>query len=356
MSKKSVIVGMSGGVDSSVCAAILKSRGYRVIGMTMQLLDDAHASRCCNVSDVTDAKRVCAQLGIPHYTLNTKTLFKDSVIDPFIRSYLNGETPNPCVNCNRFIKFDALLEKANALGIDYVATGHYCKKTYSNKTKTYRLNQAADDQKDQTYFLYMLNQATLSRVLFPLGGYTKTEIRRIAQHHGLITANKKESQDICFVQNYKPFVEKHSDPADRKPGSIVDTTGRYLGDHQGLYLYTVGQRRGLNLGTEVPYYVIELDTDTNRVIVDTQPAMSVQTISLHTVSFMNPNEPIHAQTYSIKTRYQMPPILGTVQTYDPASATAVIQLNTPTHATANGQSLVLYDKNRVVGGGIIGSN
>ena len=350
--RRSVIVGMSGGVDSSVTAAILKKRGYRVIGITMQLLSEQEESRCCNVSDVTDAKRVCQHLNIPHYTLNSRDLFKSSVIDPFVDSYLQGETPNPCVNCNRFIKFTALLKQADALGIQYVATGHYCKKTYNPKLNQYYLKKAADDAKDQTYFLYMLPQNVLKRLLFPLGNFEKPEIRQLATQYNLITAEKKDSQDICFVQQYKPFIESHSTPEQRKSGAIVDTTGKYLGDHQGLYKYTIGQRRGLNLGTETPYYVVAIQPQYNRLVVSPVRVQNYR-IHLHTVNFINTGDPNYEYNYSIKTRYQMNPVNAKITAYNNLNNTAIITLDTPTYASAPGQSLVLYQGDRVVGGGVI---
>ena len=348
---------MSGGVDSSVTAALLKKRGYNVIGVTMQLLptEEVKKSACCNLSAISDAKRVCAKLDIPHYTVNLRDPFKTHVIDNFVNQYIQGMTPNPCVECNRYIKFDELLKKADALGIDLVATGHYCKRTYSAKTKTYRLKAATDDAKDQSYFLYMLDQQRLSRILFPLGGFTKPEVREMAESFGLLNAKKADSQDICFVtkKDYKHFVETHSQDKDRKPGLIVDKSGKVLGNHQGLYRYTIGQRRGLNLGSETPMFVIDMDSKTNTITVGQPEDLRSQLVRVASFGLIDPNESLD-RTFQVKTRYQMRPI--TCRVNRESENSAILDFLGDTDFISLGQSAVLYDKDRIVGGGIIAGN
>ncbi|NBV42185.1 tRNA 2-thiouridine(34) synthase MnmA, partial [bacterium] len=242
---------MSGGVDSSVTAALLKRRGYDVIGVTMQLLpkEQEKQSACCNLDAICDAQRVAAKLNIPHYVLNIRDTFKEKVIDYFVDHYISGLTPNPCVECNRHIKFDELRRMGDDLGTDYVATGHYVRRTFSPKKGLYFLKKAKDLSKDQSYFLYMLNSESLSKTFFPLGGYLKTEIRAIADQLGLINAKKPDSQEICFVTKgtYKEFVEQQLDGKPVEGGTISDLDGKVLGFHSGIHHFTIGQRKGLGI-------------------------------------------------------------------------------------------------------------
>lgn len=353
--KKRVLLGMSGGIDSSVTAALLKKRGYDVIGITMQLVpkETEKQSACCNLSSINDAKRVANQLNIPHYTINIRDEFKHHVIDYFVNEYMVGKTPNPCVECNRYIKFDALLEKAKELNADYVATGHYCKITYSNKYKRYYLNKAKDNHKDQSYFLYMLSQEQLSRTLFPLGNYLKSEIREMARKFNLITANKQESQDICFVtkNSYKEFIEKQVEKESLKPGNIVDIDGNILGQHHGLYKYTIGQRKGLNISANKPLYVIKINSKNNEVVVGDKDFLSSHNFKIDNLQLVNPSLTQEKKSYSIKVRYQMIPFKGHLSNLN--ATTAILNSATPIQFITPGQSCVIYDNEKVIGGGII---
>ncbi len=346
---------MSGGVDSSVAAALLKRRGYDVIGITMQMLQQDHEkqSACCNITSVNDAKRVCSKLKIPHYTINIRDSFKKHVIDPFVNQYLQGQTPNPCVECNRHIKFDELYVKAKELDAEYVATGHYCKKTYSAKQKQYLLNRAKDSHKDQTYFLYMMTPEKLNYTLFPLGNLLKSEIRQLAQQFGLVNANKPESQDICFItgKTYKDFIEEQVKDRPVVEGDIIDLNGKVLGRHKGIHTVTIGQRKGLGLTTEEPVYVLKINGFNQQVIVGPKDAMASGTLTITDVVLISPNEPIIGKTVQMKSRYNMTPFAAKVKTFDGSTMTLALPVK-QTFITP-GQSGVLYQKDRVIGGGII---
>ena len=254
MHNKKVLLGMSGGVDSSVAAVLLQEQGYEVIGATMKLWESECAEvegGCCSLSSTYDAKRVCDKLGIPHYTLNFKKEFEKNVIDDFIENYRMGRTPNPCIECNKFMKFDLFYKKAQELGCEYIATGHYAKTEYSEKYDTYVLKKSEAERKDQSYVLYNIPREIIGKVLFPLGGFkSKDEIRKIAEEHGLLVAHKPDSQEICFIpdNDYGSFLEKRlagSNDKMLKSGDITDKSGKVLGKHKGLIHYTVGQRKGL---------------------------------------------------------------------------------------------------------------
>ena len=354
MNKKRVVVGMSGGVDSSVTAAILKARGFDVIGITMQLLpfEEQKQSACCNLGAVSDARRVCQALDIPHYVINSRDIFKEKVIDPFINTYKIGQTPNPCVECNRFIKFDELLNRANVLDAHYIATGHYCKITKAKKSNQYYIKAANDQGKDQSYFLYMINQPTLKRLLFPLGRYTKDQIREKASALGLLNANRPDSQEICFVsqKSYRSFVESRLPEDSIKPGNITHMDGRILGRHDGIHNYTIGQRKGLYISYPTPLYVHHIDDATNTVVVGEKDALKQHHITLHTFSSVS-GDPIPPQTVDIKLRYLMKPIKAKVTQSTEHSAQLYLQSS---HAFITpGQSCVLYKGDRILGGGII---
>ena len=271
--KKKVMLGMSGGVDSSVAAAILKKQGYDVIGVTLQIWPEILCGPqpeggCCSLSAVEDARKVAFQLDIPYYVLNFQDIFEKNVIKYFIEEYTKGRTPNPCIACNRYVKFEAMLNKAVSMDIDYVATGHYAKIEYDDVLGRYLLKKSATDKKDQTYALYNMNQYQLERTLFPIGDFNKEQVRQIAEELGFVVADKPDSQEICFVtdNNYAGFISSRlTEPM--PPGNFVDTEGNILGRHKGIYNYTVGQRKGLGLSLGQPMYVVKLDVENNEVVL-----------------------------------------------------------------------------------------
>lgn len=351
--KERVIVGMSGGVDSSVTAAILKKRGYDVIGMTLQLLpkEEEKQSKCCNLSAVDDAKRVCDQLKIPHYSVNSRLPFQEKVISPFIHSYLNGQTPNPCVECNRYIKFDELYEHAKALDARYIATGHYCKRTRSRDGQQFYLKKAKDQSKDQSYFLYMLSSKQLSYILFPLGNFEKRHIRDIAKTYGFRNAEKADSQEICFVQgSYKDYVTSKIDFSP-KAGPIINKEGKVLGQHQGIHAYTIGQRKRLGISSPHPLYVQNILAAQNTIIVGNANEITHREIKLNQFSTVNNPKDVINKRFKIKTRYQMTPFIASVSAIDGTKATLKVQ--EAQNQISPGQSAVLYEGDFVRGGGVI---
>lgn len=272
MELKKILVGMSGGVDSSAAALILKQSGYEVDGCTLKLFEGENETSpdmrtCCSVTDVMDAKSVCRKLGIEHYVFNFKDLFREKVMDAFAQSYINGETPNPCINCNRYIKFDKMLARAKELGYDGIATGHYARTVYDEKSERYLLKKAADERKDQTYVLYNMTQEQLARTLFPLWNMDKPEIRSIAEEHGLVNARKPDSQDICFVPDgdYAAFIERHTGKTFPQ-GDFIGTDGIKMGTHSGYIHYTIGQRKGLGAAFGKPVFVCGKDPVLNTEI------------------------------------------------------------------------------------------
>lgn len=358
------MVAMSGGVDSSLTAALMKEQGYDVIGINMRLHGSGPAEEeqayalnksCCSIVEMEDARRVCQQIGVPFYAMNFEKEFRQSVIDYFCAEYERGRTPNPCVACNAFMKFRFLLNKALALGADYLATGHYCRNVYDEISGQYKLMKAVDANKDQSYVLYMLNQQQLSRIKFPLGDYTKAQTRQMAADYGLTVANKPESQDICFVAggDYRDFLVQKRGEEIAKPGPIVNTVGEVVGQHQGLPFYTIGQRKGLGMATPKPTYVLKVLPDTNTLVVGEDADLRQREFEADNVSFVHddwPHEPVRVK---VKVRYKAQEMPGLVEVLNRQEGSVRIVLDEPQRAVTPGQAAVFYNGNEVIGGGVI---
>ena len=359
-----VVVAMSGGVDSSVAAALLKQQGYDVIGITMQVWPDVseeeayRSGGCCSLAAVEDARRVAGMLGIPHYVLNLKEIFEERVIANFCHEYIIGRTPNPCLICNRDIKFGALLARAMEIDASYVATGHYARIARSPDGR-FLLLRGVDREKDQSYALYMLTQDQLSRAMFPLGNMKKAEVRRMAREIGLPVAEKAESQEICFVTSgsYADFIRRRY-PGRFKPGPIIDcTTGRIVGIHRGLPEYTIGQRRGLRVEAGKPMYVIDIDAKGNTVMVGPKEKTFSSGLIASSVNFIPFEELGEPMRVTCKVRYRAEEAGGIIERYTSSGRQKMVKLtfDEPQRAIAPGQSAVFYDGEVVVGGGIIES-
>ena len=354
-----VLLAMSGGVDSSVAAVLLQKRGYEVIGVTMQIWQESHPDPrhggCCSLGAVEDARRVARRLGIPHYVLNFRRVFADTVIRDFIHEYRRGRTPNPCVQCNRFVKFDALLKKADELGCDYIATGHYARVRYNPHTGRWNLLRAVNKDKDQSYVLYMLNQEQLRRSLFPLGTLpSKEQTRQIAREMGLWTADKPDSQEMCFVAHlggYHQFLREVT-PDAFKPGEIRDVHGRVLGMHQGIALYTIGQRRRLNIPSPVPMYVLRILPEENAIIVGTEDQLYEREMWVGDVVWSSIPELTKPLKVMAKIRYNMPAAPAKVFPTEREDQVRVV-FDQPVRAITHGQIAVFYRGETVVGGGTI---
>jgi tRNA-uridine 2-sulfurtransferase len=351
-SQTRVVVAMSGGVDSSVVAALLKSQGYEVIGITLQLYDHGVAvgkkGACCAGQDIQDARRVADTLGIPYYVLNYESKFKDAVMDDFVETYLAGSTPIPCVRCNQSVKFKDLLQTARDLGADCMATGHYVQRVMNNNRA--ELHRGADPDKDQSYFLFATTQEQLDFLRFPLGGLRKEETRALADKFGLAVADKPDSQDICFVPTggYAKVIEKLR-PGASEPGEIVHVDGRILGAHAGIIHYTVGQRKGLVSGSSEPLYVVKLDAPNKRVVVGPREALARNAFTIKELNWLDTLSDRDA--IRVKVRSAQPPVLASIH---PSSlANARIDLADAYEGIAPGQACVVYDGDRVLGGGWI---
>ena len=352
---KKVMIGMSGGVDSSVAAFLLQKESFEVIGATMKLynnedIDFVSEKTCCSLDDVLDAKSVCARLGIRHYTLNMTDDFKKEVIERFISAYQNGFTPNPCIDCNRYMKFAKMLHKAQELDIDYVATGHYAR--IEKQGDRYILKKAVDLSKDQSYVLYSLTQEQLKVTKFPLGNYTKQQVREIAEENGFVNARKHESQDICFVPDgdYSKFIEYYTGKT-YPCGDFVDMNGKRLGEHKGIIRYTIGQRRGLGLALPASMYVVEKDVDNNKVILGFNDDLFKKEVNVKNISFTACDGLDKPERLCAKIRYNQKEQPATVTQTDENHFTIVF--DEPQRAITKGQAAVLYDGDTVVGGGTI---
>ena len=351
---KTVIAAMSGGVDSSAAAALLLEQGYRVIGVTMNVWpeEDTGCSRsCCSTTDIDDARFVCAKLGIPHYVLNMREIFKRDVIDYFAAEYMRGRTPNPCIACNAHMKFEALLHKAEALGADYIATGHYARLART-ADGSFRLRRSADARKDQTYVLYMLDEGRLAHVLLPCGGYTKPEIRAIAENFGLPTFRKPDSQDLCFIgpEGYAGFIRENCGALAR-PGDIVGPDGRLLGRHDGVFRFTVGQHKGLGAFSQEKLFVTRIDAETARVFVGPEEALYSASMQVADLRLPAPGALSDGERVGVKIRYAAPEAGATVH-FQP-DGTLRVEFDAPQRAVTPGQAAVFYRDDMVLGGGVI---
>lgn len=343
---------MSGGVDSSVSAILLKEQGYDVIGITMKLYEGEIDGSCCSITSTMDAKRVCDYLEIPHYTLSFKGDFKKYVIDDFINCYANCTTPNPCIECNKYLKFGAMYQKAKELECDYIATGHYAKIEYSEKYKRQVLKMSNAVAKDQSYVLYNLPSELLDKVLFPLGNFnSKREIREIARKHNLLVANKADSEDICFIPhgNYKEFLEK-SQYIKSIEGNIVNKCGKILGTHTGLYKYTIGQRKGLGISYKEPLFVIGFNKIKNELIVGNEDELYCKEFLVSNINLLTCNEIKENLKVQVKIRYSSNLYQATIIQY---GENIKVILDNPQKAITPGQSAVFYDKDIIIGGGKI---
>lgn len=357
MKNTKVVVGMSGGVDSSVAAYLLKEQGYDVIGVTMQIWQDEERTieeengGCCGLSAVDDARRVAADLGIPYYVMNFKNEFKCKVIDYFIDEYRNGRTPNPCIACNRYVKWESLLKRSLDIGADYIATGHYAQIDKLPNGR-YALKRSATLAKDQTYALYNLTQEQLSRTLMPVGAYSKDEIREIAQKIDLQVANKPDSQDICFVPDgdYAGFIERETSEVIPE-GNFVTADGTILGRHRGIVHYTVGQRKGLGLSLGYPAFVLEIRPETNEVVIGTNEESMTHTVRANRLNFMSVDDITEPTKVFAKIRYNHKGAWCTVSKV--GKDEVVCEFEEAQRAVTPGQAVVFYDGDYVMGGGTI---
>jgi tRNA-specific 2-thiouridylase len=348
---KKVMMAMSGGVDSSAAAVLLKEKGCEVIGVYMKLFNNDDNLKILNKAS-EDAKKAADDLEIPFYEFNFSDIFKKRVIDYFMKEYLKGRTPNPCIECNYYLKFDCLLKQCKKLNIDFLATGHYAKVKCDKNSNRFLLSKAVDQHKDQSYFLYKLKQEQLSKIIFPLGGYTKTEIRKIAEETGLVTAEKPESQEICFIPNddYRTFINNRAEKA-IKPGPILDTGGNKVGIHKGIPFYTIGQRKGLGLALGYPAYVIDINVNNNAIIVGKKEDIFSKMLVAGDVNYIMIKELKASMDVDVKIRYKALPERAVI--YPISQNKVKIIFNKPVKSVTPGQSAVFYLGENVIGGGII---
>ena len=350
MQNKKVLLGMSGGVDSSVSALLLKKEGYDVIGTTLELFA---GSSCCNIETYIDAKNVCNSIGIPHFTYNCKEQFKNHVINDFINCYSNCKTPNPCIECNKYMKFGYMWDKAKELGCNYIATGHYAKTEYSEKYNRWVLKKSKAGRKDQSYVLWNIPKELIEHVLFPLADFEeKEQIREMARENNLKVANKPDSEDICFVPdgNYKKFLENNSDIKPKK-GNIVTTKGEILGKHNGLYNYTIGQRKGLGISYKEPLFVVGFNKEKNEVIVGVKDEIYKKEMYVTDINLLLFDEIKEKMKVNVKTRYSSKEETATIQMID--NNTMKVEFENLVARITPGQSAVFYLEDIVVGGGKI---
>ena len=355
--KKKVAVGMSGGVDSSVAAYLLKEQGYDVIGVTMQIWQDedplaqAENGGCCGLSAVDDARRVADRLGIPYYVLNFKREFKENVIDYFMDEYMHARTPNPCIACNRYVKWEALLNRARELGCDYIATGHYARVVQLDNGR-YALKKSATDRKDQTYALYNLTQEQLAHTLMPVGEYEKEQIREIAAKIGLLIANKPDSQEICFIpdNDYAGYIERESGKTFPK-GNFIDLEGNILGTHKGIIHYTIGQRKGLGLSMGSPVFVVDIRPETNEVVIGSNLDTFHDSLYAGKVNLMSVDALEGEREVVAKIRYSHKGAPCRIRMVD--EDTVLCKFEEPVRAITPGQAVVFYDGDIVLGGAVI---
>jgi tRNA-specific 2-thiouridylase len=346
---KRALIAMSGGVDSAVAAILMGEAGYECIGVTMKLIANG-GSKCCSLEDINDARAAAFKLGIPHYVLNYTQDFTRHVIEPFIESYEKGETPNPCLECNRHLKFSLLLRRVREIEAEKLVTGHYARIERSGER--WLLKKGKDPHKDQSYVLYMMGQDALSQTVFPLGNLTKAEVRELAAAKGLSNAKKEESQDICFAEggDYAAYIESHTGRAS-PPGDIIDTKGKLLGHHRGLIRYTLGQRRGLGVACNFPVYAVSKNTGTNQLVIGEESSLYSTSLNTYNTNLIACENLFQAQRLKVKIRYLQKEQWARVEQTEPD--TIRVDFEEPQRAVTPGQAAVFYDGDIVIGGGTI---